>query len=102
MDQTTKDKLWINVSNSLKMASNYVMAGAGAMFAIWLSLTTDMQQTVIQHLPVPPWLIPILTAVLGIVARLWPQKSITPEIAAAKSDSTPPTPPTPAQPTKEL
>lgn len=91
MDQTTKDKLDTNVSNAFKMASNYVMAGAGGLFAIWLALPVDMQQTLIQHLPVPPWTLPILTAVIGIVARLWPQKSITPEIALAKSDSPDPT-----------
>lgn len=87
MDQTTKDKLAINLANSFKMASNYVMALAGGLFAIWLSLPVDMQQELIAHLPVKPWLIPILTAAVGITARLWPQKSITADVAAAKSDA---------------
>lgn len=89
MDQTTKDKLATNVANSWKMASNYVMGLAGAIFAVWLALPPEIQQTVIDHLPVKPWLLPVITAVLGIVARLWPQKSISPEVAAAESDQPP-------------
>lgn len=89
MDDTKIDKLAINVANSWKMASNWVMAAAGTVFAIYLALPIDQQQTLIQHLPVPPWLLPILASVGGIVARLLPQKSITPAVAAAKSEDAP-------------
>jgi len=89
MDQTTKDKLAVNVTNSWKMASNYVMAIAGALFAIYLALPLDQQQTLVAHLPVPAWALPIAGSVVGIVARLWPQKSITADVAAAKSDTPP-------------
>lgn len=86
MDTTTKEKLAINVANSWKMASNWVMGAAGTAFAIYLALPALQQQALLDHLPVPPWLIPIIASVGGIVARLVPQKSITPAVAAAKSD----------------
>ena len=89
MDETTKDKLAINVSNAWKMWSNWIMSAAGIAFAIYLALPADQQQTLIQHIPVPAWLLPIAASVVGIVARLWPQKSITPPVAAAKSDDAP-------------
>jgi len=89
MDPTTKEKLQINVNNAWKMASNWVMAAAGIAFAIYLQLPLEQQQTLIQHLPVPPWLLPILASVVGIVARLVPQKAITPAVAAAKSEDAP-------------
>ena len=89
MDATTKDKLAINLANSYKMASNWVMAAAGIVFTIYLALPLDQQQTLLQHLPVPPWLLPIAASIAGIVARLIPQKSITPAVAAAKSDAAP-------------
>lgn len=87
MDDTTKAKLAVNVSNSYKMASNWVMTISGAAFAIYLALPLEQQQTLINHLPVPPWLLPIVGSVVGVVARLWPQHSITPEVALAKSNS---------------
>ena len=85
MDPITKDKLALNVANSYKMASNWVMAAAGVAFTVYLALPPEQQQALIQHLPMPPWLLPILASVIGIAARLMPQKSITPEVAAAKS-----------------
>lgn len=89
MDQTTKEKLAINFANSWKMASNWVMGAAGTAFAIYLAMPAAQQQTLLEHLPVPPWLLPILATVVGIVARLVPQKSITPTVAAAKSEDAP-------------
>lgn len=89
MDDSTKTKLAINASNATRMASNWVMAAAGAMFAIWLALPPEQQQALIAHLPVPAWVLPVLTSIAGIVARLWPQSSITPAVAAAKSGDAP-------------
>lgn len=94
MDDTTKEKLAINASNAWKMASNWVMGATGILFAIWFGLPADQQQAVIAHIPVPPWVLPILTSVIGIAARLWPQRSITSEVAAAKSDDAPQPPAT--------
>lgn len=95
MDQATKDKLAINVSNSWKMWSNHVMVIAGAVFAIYLRLRPDQQQTLVDHLPVPPWLLPIVASVIGIAVRLWPQRSISAPVAAAKSADPGPTAPAP-------
>ena len=97
MNETTKDKVATNVANSWKMSSNWVFTATGAMFAIYLSLPIEQQQTLLAHLPVEPWVVPIVTSVIGIVARLWPQKSITPQVAAAASASAPPQAP-PAAP----
>lgn len=78
MEDQTKEKLAANVSNSYKMASNWAIAATGALFTIYLALPVEQQQALVQHLPVPPWVLPIVTSVIGIVARLWPQKSLTP------------------------
>lgn len=87
MDDTTKAKLAVNVANSYKMASNWIMAATGVIFTIYLALPPDQVAALNAHLPVPAWALPICTSVLGIVARLWPQAAITPEVAAAKSDA---------------
>lgn len=92
MDEASKDRLAINAANATKMARNWVMTASGAAFAIYLALPLEQQQALIAHLPVQPWLLPIVASVLGILARIWPQKSITPEVAAAKSDSDQPVP----------
>lgn len=76
MKQTSKDRLAANASSAWRMASNWVMTAAGVVFAIYLALPLDQQQTLIAHLPVPPWAIPIAASVIGIVARIWPQRSI--------------------------
>lgn len=89
MDDATKDKLAINAANAWKMWSNWVMTASGIAFAIYLALPQDQQATLVQHMPVPAWLLPIIGSIIGIVARLWPQKSLTPPVAAAKSEDAP-------------
>ena len=89
MDPVTKEKLAINASNAWKMWSNWIMAGAGIAFGIYLQLPPEQAQAILAHLPVPPWLIPIIASVVGIAARLWPQHSISPAVAAAKSEDAP-------------
>lgn len=74
-----------NLKLAHKMASNYVMAAAGTLFTIYLMLPQGQQQTLINHLPVPPWVLPIVASVIGIVARLWPQKNISTVEAQTKS-----------------
>jgi hypothetical protein len=86
MDDEKLSKLAVNVANARRMASNWVMAGAGIAFAVYLQLPADQQKALLEHLPVAPWLLPIIVSTVGIVARLWPQNSITPYVAAAKSD----------------
>ena len=78
MDDLTKDKLVSNLTNSYKMASNWWFTMLGTLGVIWVNLPVEQQQAVISHLPVPGWVLPIVGTVIGIVARLWPQASITP------------------------
>lgn len=85
MDDTTKDKLVINLTNSWKMASNWWFTALGTIGVVWVNLPAEQQQALLAHLPVPGWVLPIAATVIGIAARVWPQKSITPEVAAAKS-----------------
>lgn len=107
MDQTTKEKLQINLAAAWKMWSNQIMVAAGAMWAAYLALpvncTADLiasasgcnfsqhsiQDWVSKSLHVPALVFPLATAVLGVLGRVWPQKSITPAVAAAKSEAAP-------------
>lgn len=92
MDDVTKNKFATNVANSWKMASNWIMSLAGTLGMIYLAIPEEQEKTIIQHLPIPVWSVPIVLTVIGIIARLWPQKSITPAVAVAKADDTKPTP----------
>lgn len=94
MPPENKEKLAVNVTNSWKMASNWVMTASGVLFAAYLSLPAKCppemlecasQAVVLSHLPVPAWAVPLIGTLIGIVARLWPQSSITPAVAEAKS-----------------
>lgn len=85
MDQTTKDKLATNVSNSWKMASVQATAVLSIFWGAYAAMPPEMQQTLLTHLPVPPWALGIISWAITYVARVWPQKSITPDVAAAKS-----------------
>jgi len=76
MEQETKDRLGANVTNAWRMASNWAMAASGTIFAVYLGLPAEQQQAILAHLPVPPWALPIAASVIGIAARLWPQKSL--------------------------
>lgn len=103
MDPTTQDKLAINVANAWKMASNYVIVGASAVATAYLALPVvcdpaaaagcvsqhAIQAWVIASLHIPPLLVPILVGAGGVIARVWPQKSITPAVAEAKSAAAP-------------
>lgn len=76
MKDDTKQQLATNLGNAWRMASNWAMATAGTIFAIYLGLPVEQQQTIIAHLPVPPWALPIAASVVGIAARIWPQRSL--------------------------
>lgn len=89
MQDITKQKLLVNASNAHLMASNWVMGAAGTLGTVWFALPEAQQRTIVEHLPVPIWVTPILLTVLGIVARLWPQNAITPTVAAASSETAP-------------
>lgn len=89
MHPITKEKLRINMANAWRMWSNWVMGASGIAFSAYLTLAPEQQQSLVSHLPVAPWLVPILATVGGIAARLWPQHSITAAVAAAKSVDSP-------------
>lgn len=89
MDQVTKDKLALNARISYKFASNWVMTAAGIGFAIYLHLTEAQQQALLEHLPLPAWLLPIIASTVGILARIWPQKNVSQAEGAAKSEDAP-------------
>lgn len=87
MLQETKDKIKLSAANAHKMASNWVAVVWGGALAILFAMPADALAAVVSRLPVPAWTVPVIVAVIGVVARLWPQKSITPEVTAAKSES---------------
>lgn len=89
MEQDTKDKLAVNVANSWKMLSVQIATLANGLFALYFFLPVDQQAAILSHLPVPAWLIPIIANVLIFGGRVLPQKGITADVAAAKSDAPP-------------
>lgn len=84
MKQASKDRLAFNVRNAARMASNWVMTAVGVGAAIYLRLSAEQQQAILDHLPVEPWLVPIIASVVGIAARMWPQ----PKLSASLEDHT--------------
>lgn len=105
MDDTTKEKLAINVANAWKMWSNRATVAMGALWTAYFALPTacDTGATcTTQHtvqlwfstaLHIPLALIASLATVATVLFRVWPQKSITPAVAAAKSEDAPQPPP---------
>lgn len=91
IQQSTKDRLAVNLAALHKMASAWVMTVAGMLGTLWLAMPPEQQSTLMGLLPIPPWLIPIALTLVGLAARAWPQKNITPAEAAAKSADGPDT-----------
>ncbi len=87
MDPEKKEQLAANTANAWKMASNWVFTISGALVAIWVSLPLEQQSTLIAHLPIPAWMVPIAGSVIGIVARIWPQQSLAPKADAEDTQS---------------
>jgi hypothetical protein len=78
MDQTSKDRLKANFSSAHKMLSNWVFGAIGALGAIWFALPPEQQQVLLQNSPLPAWSYPVVMTAVGVLARLWPQKSLMP------------------------
>jgi hypothetical protein len=94
MDQALKDRLAANVLALPKMLSAWVMALAAALGVIWFQLPAEQQHALVQHSPLPVWAWPVAMSVLGIVARVWPQRSFMPAaLTAPAPTSVPPTTP---------
>lgn len=89
MDDSTKAKLATNISNSWKMASNVWYGVVGALAVAYTQMPPEMQQSILGHIPVPPWALPVITYLIGYALRVMPQKAITPTVAAAKSADAP-------------
>jgi hypothetical protein len=89
MHPLTIEKLKVNARNSWRMASNWVMTGAGIGFSAYLGLPDDQKEALVQHLPVPLWTVPIAVSVVGVAARVWPQHAISGQVAEAKSADAP-------------
>ncbi len=85
MTDDQKAKLRENAAILYKMASAWVMGLAGTLGTVWLALPVDQQQTIIKLSPLPVWAYPIVLTALGILARIWPQKNITPTEAVGKA-----------------
>ena len=84
-------KLKTNLVNAPKMASVWVMTGTGAIatgILSWFFGLSPVEQTsMLNAIPHGAWLVPLLPVILGIYARVKPQAGITPEVAAAKSET---------------
>jgi hypothetical protein len=98
MDQLMKDKLATNIGALPKMASAWVMGLAGAMWAAYLALPVtcdgtdascfsqhDLQAWASTTLHIPAFVFPLVVTLIGLAARIYPQKSLTVEEAGAKS-----------------
>lgn len=83
-----KDKLATNLSSLPKMASAWVISAAGALGAIWLALPPEQQRALVEHSPLPAWAYPVALTVAGLAARVWPQKSLTPDDPETPKDPT--------------
>lgn len=98
MEETTKDKLALNVANAWKMWSNRATVIVGALWTYYFTLPTacaagttcttqgDVQMWFSTTLHVPLAVIATIATVLTVIARVWPQSNITPAVAAAKSE----------------
>lgn len=90
MNEEVKARLVENVKNSYKMYSNWVFAAIGTGALVWGQMDEPTRQTLLAHLPVPGWVVPLLTSVGGIVVRCLPQIKL---IFQGFEDDTPTQPP---------
>lgn len=93
----TTNKLAINVANSWKMLSVQWMAFVSTVAGIWLAIPKEMQDSILSHLPVPPWALAPISFVIGYLVRVKPQFNMSAAVAEAKSVDAPQDPvPVPA------
>jgi hypothetical protein len=94
MNEPMKDKFASNLLAAPKMLSMRWMGLCGLAAMAWLALDPAQQQLVIQHLPMPPWMLPIVATLVGWATRVWPQinllidpppSEVPPEAAAPES-----------------
>jgi hypothetical protein len=91
MDQEAKDRMAANLSALPKEASTWAITAAGLLGTVWFALPDEQQMEILKHSPLPAWSYPVVLAVVGVIAKVWPQKAFAP----------PPNPPAEADATKE-
>ena len=80
MTPELKDKFITNLIALPKMNSAKFMTVCGVLAMVWIGLPADQQATVIAHLPLPAWALPIMATIIGLAVRVWPQVSLTPPV----------------------
>lgn len=95
MDDAKIDKLATNTKALPKMASAWVITIVSSAAAWFFAQPEAAQQNILAAIPVDPVWLPVISGLVALLARAWPQASITPAVAAAKSDDDegPPTEP---------
>lgn len=78
MEPEAKARLVDNIASLPKMASAWAMSAAGFLGMVWFTLPPEQQRALIEHSPLPPWAYPIALTVIGVIARVWPQKAVAP------------------------
>ena len=96
MNPELKDKFISNLVALPKMNSAKFMALCGFLAMVWVGLPADQQATVIAHLPLPAWALPIIATIIGLAVRVWPQVSLTPPVTVV-TDGVPAADPVPPQ-----
>ncbi len=91
MDANQKNRLKSNVTNLPKMASAWFIALAGMLATWWFSLTPDAQLAALKALPfqLPAETYPAALTIVGLVLRIWPQKSLMPPDEPTDVDTQP-------------
>lgn len=91
MTPENKDKLKTNLAISYKMASVQATTIVGMLATAVLAMPESMRSEILNHLPVPSWLLPIISWGVIYLARIWPQLGLSKEEAEAKSADPEPT-----------
>lgn len=97
MTPELKDKFITNLIALPKMNSAKFMTVCGVLAMVWIGLPADQQATVIAHLPLPAWALPIMATIIGLAVRVWPQVSLTPPVTVV-TDGVPAADPVPPAP----
>ena len=93
MNPDMKDQLRLNLIALPRMLSARFMGLCALALGFWLYIPPDQQQTIMDHLPVPRWALPLIVTLIGWTVRIWPQVGLQQPAPAAPS--TPPEPPAP-------
>ena len=91
MNETLTTQIWNNLRLAVKQISSYVVLLATSAAGWWLLQSADQQAKFIADHPMLAQYGPYLTVAAWAVAKVWPQKAVTNELAAqGKIDPPPP------------